>query len=228
MDAMYEAELALRVPVLPDESLPGPSAIIASSNGASRCRVVVWRGDMTTLAVESAVNAANDQGLGCFQPNHRCIDNVLHRAAGPRLRQECKVQMGRRSNLLTAGTPPLVTAAYHLPYKGLLHVTGPQLRCGAQPSELQVSQLASCYAGSLDGARDNGWRSLAFPNISTGLFGYPTDAAAEVALGTVRQWLQSDENLAALDVIVLNVFTQDNQRAYHRLFPTFFDVGDVS
>jgi len=222
IDAMYEAELPLRVHVVANESLQGPSAIVASRDGSSRCRVVVWRGDITTLAVDAAVNAANDKGLGCFRPDHKCIDNILHRVAGPRLRQECKVQMGRRGNLLTAGTPPLVTSAYHLPYRGLLHVTGPQLRSGNWPSELQASQLAACYSGCLDAARDNGWRSLAFPNISTGLFGYPTDAAALVALGELKKWLDTTQNLAAIDVVVLNVFTQENEQAYHRLLPTIF------
>ncbi|CAK9062374.1 Protein-ADP-ribose hydrolase, partial [Durusdinium trenchii] len=149
-----------------------------------RCKVLIWKGDITRLATDAVVNAANEEGRGCFQPMHRCIDNVLHRAAGPRLRIECTEHMRARKKLL-AGTPPLVTKAYHLPSKAVLHVTGPQISPGSRPSSLAREQLRNAYTSCLDAAKEAGLKSVAFCCISTGLFGYPAAEAADIALTAV-------------------------------------------
>lgn len=185
-------------------------------------QVLVWRGDITQLAADVIVNAANEEGLGCFQPTHRCIDNVLHRAAGPRLRSECRLEMQKRQKKLLPGTMPLLTKAYHLPAKAVLHVTGPQISPGSRPSSLSSEELRLAYTNCLDAARDAGLTSVAFCCISTGLFGYPAREAAEVALTAVHRWLQAPENLASLSSVVFDVFTEHDERIYHDLGPKIF------
>ena len=113
-----------------------PSALWLPSVGSTK--LCAWRGDIRELAVGAVVNAANEGGLGCFQPSHICIDNVLHRAAGPRLREECRALMAERpGGRLMAGDPPLVTSGYQLHAAHVLHVTGPTIvPKGRQPSEV--------------------------------------------------------------------------------------------
>ena len=178
--------------------------------------LAVYRGDICNLAVGAVVNAANDQGLGCFQPRHKCIDNVLHRAAGPRLREECRHLMAQRGTPLSAGSAPLLTSGYHLPAAHILHVTGPMLQPrGRQPTAAEESTLTACYTGCLEAAAAAGIRSVAFCCISTGLFGYPSAAAAIVAVATVSRWLLAEPSRQAhFDAIIFDVFTEDDQAAY--------------
>ena len=109
--------------------------------------IVLWKGDITQLATSSndlaVVNAANDQGLGCFQPSHKCIDNVIHRSAGPRLRSACRNAM---KEPLCAGSKPIVTPAFHLPSDFVIHVTGPQVAGGSAPSIRDRELLAASYS----------------------------------------------------------------------------------
>jgi O-acetyl-ADP-ribose deacetylase (regulator of RNase III) len=122
--------------------------------------VAVWKkGDITRLQIDVIlVNAANDQegGLGCFVPDHRCIDNVIHRGAGPRLRQACHEAMlayrGGGYLLSGAGTPPIVTPAFFLPSNHVIHITGPHIRSGRSPTDVERHLLAKAYWGSLNKA----------------------------------------------------------------------------
>ena len=91
------------------------SAAVERGCGIGGTRILVWQGSITTLALDGIVNAANDKGLGCFYAPHRCIDNVIHRAAGPRLREACRAAMAQRGYPLASGTAPLVTDAFGLP-----------------------------------------------------------------------------------------------------------------
>ncbi|CAE7658302.1 unnamed protein product [Symbiodinium pilosum] len=216
IDEVYAAEALSRPPPLSLDALEGLWL------AAAPCKILVWRGDITQLAADVVVNAANEEGLGCFQPTHRCIDNVLHRGAGPRLRRECRNCMERRPGKLMPGTMPLLTKAYHLPAKAMLHVTGPQISPGSRPSSLSHEQLRLAYANCLDAARDAGLRSVAFCCISTGLFGYPAREAAECALTAVHRWLQVPENLASMSTIVFDVFTEHDEQIYHDLGPQIF------
>jgi len=216
IDEVYAADALSKPPPL---SLDALKALWLA---ASPCQVLIWRGDITQLAADVIVNAANEEGLGCFQPTHRCIDNVLHRAAGPRLRSECRLEMQKRQEKLLPGTMPLLTKAYHLPAKAVLHVTGPQISPGSRPSSLSSEELRLAYTNCLDAARDAGLTSVAFCCISTGLFGYPAREAAEVALTAVHRWLQAPENVASLSSIVFDVFTEHDERIYHDLGPRIF------
>ena len=197
-------------------------------------RLCTWRGDITRLAVDAVVNAANDAGLGCFVPTHRCIDNVLHRAAGPRLREACRAAMidpARGGAPLAAGTPPLLTPAFMLPARHILHVTGPAVRNGVpgarqQPTPVQDAQLAAAYRGCLDATRDARLRSIAFCCVSTGLFGFPQERAAAIALRTTREWLDAQEQDGTLDVVVFDTFTARDEALYARLLPQVFPAAD--
>ena len=177
------------------------------------------RGDICQLSVDAIVNAANEAGLGCFAPSHRCIDNVIHRRAGPALRNACREAMAKRPASLaqlSAGTVPLVTPGFALPSRFVLHVTGPAISPrGRDPTEEEERSLASCYTVCLDAARDHGLRSIAFCCISTGLFGYPPKQAANVALRAVCNWITT--NADVVDFVVFDTFLEADFALYTEL-----------
>jgi len=184
----------------------------------SKWKVTVWRGDITTLEVDAIVNAANSYMLGCFTPNHPCIDNVIHAFAGPKLRQECR-QLMKAQNLLEPTGVAKITKAYCLPSKFVLHTVGPIAR---YKRDEQPELLSSSYKSCLELAKKNNARSIAFCCISTGVFGYPQEPAAKVALSTVKEWLQTDSNLDFVDRIIFNVFTPRDHDIYEANAPLFF------
>jgi len=203
VDTVLEAEKASK-PVVSATALPGATFIQPD--------MAIWRGDITSLKIDAIVNAANDAGLGCFQPSHRCIDNVIHRAAGPRLRCECKAEMKLRGHPLSAGSAPLLTAGGALPCKKVIHVTGPCIPHGSLPTAEQTNQLRNCYTGVLAAAAAANCRSVAFCCIGTGLFNFPSDQAAAIAVAAVQEWLKS--NPGKIDLVVFDVFTQHDLAAY--------------
>ena len=132
----------------------------------------IWQGDITRLAVDAIVNAANSQMLGCFVPMHTCIDNCIHTFAGVQLRAECNRQMnqlriryGRDYEQPTA--VPMLTDGYNLPAKKIVHIVGPIVE-GRLTKALE-QDLADCYRNTLDLCAENGLRSVAFCCISTGV-----------------------------------------------------------
>ena len=174
-------------------------------------RLRLWRGDITTFAADAIVNAANSQMLGCWRPGHACIDNAIHTFAGVQLRLACARIMEAQGHEEPTGEAK-VTDAYNLPARRVIHTVGPI--AGGLPTALHRAQLASCYRSCLDAAADEGLRSVAFCCISTGVFGFPQRQAAEIAVRTVRAWL--DE--AASDMtVVFNVFSEEDERIYRAL-----------
>ena len=177
-------------------------------------RICLWQGDITRLACDAIVNAANDQMLGCFQPEHRCIDNVIHGAAGPELREACASAIATwpQSNLPVGSAE--ITQAHELPARFVIHTVGPRMAPCAEeePPEHQKARLAACYESCLDKAAAHGCRSVAFCCISTGLFCFPKKPAAAIAIKSVLEWLTAHEG--QLDIVVFDVFLSEDLAVY--------------
>ena len=174
-------------------------------------RLYLWQGDITRLKVDAIVNAANSQMLGCFQPLHSCIDNIIHSKAGIRLRLECNRIMEEQGHEEPTGRAK-ITPAYNLPCKYVEHTVGPIAAMGVS-KELE-DQLASCYRSCLVLADENDIKSIAFCCISTGVFMFPNRRAAEIAVKTVREYL--DETGSDIRVL-FNVFKDEDKEYYEQL-----------
>ena len=178
----------------------------------------IWQGDITRLSVDAIVNAANSQMLGCFVPIHTCIDNCIHTFAGVQMRAECSRQMnelriryGRDYEQPTA--VPMLTDAYNLPAKKVVHIVGPIVQYKLTPG--LEKDLADCYKNTLDMCADNGLKSVAFCCISTGVFHFPNKRAAEIAVETVSEWLRS--NPGKVGRVIFNVFKDEDRTIYEKL-----------
>ena len=183
-----------------------------------RDRMSIWQGDITRLAVDAIVNAANSQMLGCFVPMHTCIDNCIHTFAGVQLRAECARQMeqlksryGRDYEQPTA--LPMLTDAYNLPARKVIHIVGPIVQ-GRLTASLE-NDLAACYRNTLDMCLENGLKSVAFCCISTGVFHFPNKRAAEIAVQTVTGWLS--EHPGGMERVIFNVFKDEDKAYYEQL-----------
>jgi len=152
--------------------------------------------DITTLMVDAIVNAANSSLLGGGG-----VDGAIHRAAGPELLHECRLLGGCKTG------DAKITKGYRLPARHIIHTVGPVWN-GGDAGEPQL--LASCYRRSLEVAAANGVRSIAFPGISTGIFGYPPEQAARIALDTVK----ATGALATLDEVTFCCFSERDLDIY--------------
>ena len=178
----------------------------------------IWQGDITRLAVDAIVNAANSQMLGCFVPMHTCIDNCIHTYAGIQLREECNRQMnqlriryGRDYEQPTA--VPMLTDAFNLPAKKVVHIVGPIVQ-GRLTSGLE-KDLADCYRNTLDLCQENDLKSVAFCCISTGVFHFPNKRAAEIAVTTVKEWMLKYPGV--MERVIFNVFKDEDLQIYKEL-----------
>ena len=174
-------------------------------------RLLLWRGDITRMAADAVVNAANAAMLGCFIPCHSCIDNAIHSAAGLQLRDECHRLMRRQGHDEPTGCAKL-TKGYNLPAKYVLHTVGPIVE--DTPTQEDCRLLAACYRSCLKAAAQNGLKSIAFCCISTGVFHFPNGEAARIAVETVREEL--DQTQYEIKVI-FNVFTDTDEQIYRGL-----------
>lgn len=195
---------------------------------ASADTPLLWQGDITRLRVDAIVNAANSQMMGCWHPLHACIDNCIHSAAGLQLRAECaeamsgaecppvhpEYTMGGTTYRHAFTSEALITEAYNLPCRHVLHTVGPIIPNGV-PTRKQEEQLANCYRNCLGLAEANGCRSIAFCCISTGEFHFPNRRAAEIAIATVKEYTLAHPYNNT--IVVFNVFKDIDYDIYREL-----------
>ena len=185
-----------------------PLSALAPIQTSGHEHLYLWRGDITTLRVDAIVNAANSGMTGCWSPCHSCIDNCIHTYAGIQLRKVCDELIRQQGHAEPTGCAK-ITPAFNLPCNFVLHTVGPIIGGTLTRSDRRL--LASCYASCLDLAADNGVHSIAFCCISTGVFHFPAQEAAEIAVATVKYWLQASGSDMS---IVFNVFTESDEGIY--------------
>ncbi len=173
--------------------------------------IYLWRGDITTIRCDAIVNAANSQLLGCFYPNHGCIDNAIHTFAGVELRLKCNDIMKEQGHPEKTGQAKL-TPAYNLPSNYIIHTVGPIVRGTLTMKE--INELKSCYISCLKLALHNNIGSIAFCCISTGEFGFPQDRAAEIAVNTVEEFMTNTDSEIK---VIFNVYKKSDYEIYKRI-----------
>jgi len=169
-------------------------------------KLKLFRGDITRMETDAIVNAANSSLMGGGG-----VDGAIHRAAGPALHEECVRIAGERRNVPHGPCPAgdaVITAAGKLLCRKVIHTVGPVWHGG---SGGEPELLASCYRKSLLLAREAGLKSIAFPNISTGVYGYPKDKAARIAVQTVLKTLVE---VSGMELVVFVCFDEENFRLY--------------
>ncbi|KLO15226.1 A1pp-domain-containing protein [Schizopora paradoxa] len=171
-------------------------------------RVSLIQGDITTLEVDAIVNAANRSLLGGGG-----VDGAIHRAAGSGLLSECRTLGGCETG------DAKITKGYKLPAKHVIHTVGPIYT--SKDAERKSQQLASCYSTSLAVAVKNGLSSIAFPSVSTGIYGYPIVDATHVALAETRKFLDSSEG-HKIGRVIFTVFSDEDKDVYESLLPVYF------
>lgn len=171
--------------------------------------ISLFKGDITTLNADAIVNAANSAMLGCFRPLHNCIDNAIHSAAGIQVRLDCNAVMRGRE---AENGEVLVTKAYNLPGKFIFHTVGPIVN-GSITKE-NKSDLKKCYVNCLEKADELNLETIAFCCISTGVFGYPKEEAAQLAVQTVKDYKKQTNGGGK---VIFNVFTEEDYAIYRRI-----------
>ena len=174
----------------------------------------LWQGDITTLKCDAIVNAANSGMTGCYCPNHGCIDNAIHTYAGVQLRLACEGLMEQQGHPEPTGQAK-ITPAFDLPCRYVLHTVGPIIN--GRVTQRDRALLASCYRSCLELAAEKGLESVAFCCISTGEFHFPNELAAEIAVQTVKEFLQQQTSVKK---VIFNVFKDMDKKIYERLLRT--------
>ncbi len=164
--------------------------------------IKIVRDDITRRQVDAIVNAANSTLLGGGG-----VDGAIHRAAGRELLDECRILGGCRTG------EARITRGYRLPAKHVIHTVGPVY---GEEQGREAELLANCYRQSLALARQHGCKSVAFPSISTGAYGYPLEEASSIALNTIREFIR--EHPDALEVIEIVTFSERDHRLYQQAY----------
>ncbi|ARJ26335.1 protein-ADP-ribose hydrolase [Staphylococcus lugdunensis] len=178
-------------------------------------QLYVWQGDITRLAVDGIVNAANSSLLGCMQANHDCIDNIIHTKAGVQLRLDC-AQIIKQQDRKEGIGKAKITPAYNLPCRYVLHTVGPQIR-KYPVSQMNKELLARCYTSCLELAEQHGLQHIAFCCIATGVFGFPQEEACHIAIKTVSDYLTTHPSSIK---VIFNVFTDKDAQLYTEVLQT--------
>ncbi|XP_078048201.1 macro domain-containing protein PG1779 isoform X2 [Augochlora pura] len=190
-----------QIPTLQDYLNENEARLIDKDNKVKKVeeiakKVSIWSGDITSLEIDAIVNAANSSLLGGAG-----VDGAIHRSAGADLKRECATLKGCKVG------EAKITGGYMLPAKYVIHTVGPQ-RSGRD-------KLIACYRNSLTLAKENGLRSIAFPCISTGVYGYPQGPAAETAMITVKEFLEKHGD--AMDRVIFCTFLKTDRDLYDEL-----------
>ena len=167
-------------------------------------RIKLQHGDITRLNVDAIVNAANSSLMGGGG-----VDGAIHRAGGKQILEECLTIVNRQGGCKTGEA--VITTGGKLPAKYVIHTVGPVWGSGKRNEEIL---LANCYQNSLKIAADYHLKTIAFPNISTGIYGFPKDKAAQIAIKTVDAFIQADQNIAE---VIFICFDDENYSLYERL-----------
>ncbi|XP_064366123.1 ADP-ribose glycohydrolase MACROD2 isoform X4 [Dromaius novaehollandiae] len=174
-------------------------------------KVSLYRGDITLLEVDAIVNAANSSLLGGGG-----VDGCIHRAAGPCLVAECRNLSGCETGQAK------ITCGYDLPAKYVIHTVGPIAR--GHLTDAHKEDLANCYKSSMKLAKENNIKSIAFPCISTGIYGFPNEPAAVIALNTIKEWLSKNHN--EVDRVIFCVFLEVDYKIFKKKMSEFFPIDD--
>lgn len=193
------------------ENIKTIKEIYSKSNLENTNKVCLWQGDITKLKIDVIVNAANSQGLGCFQPLHNCIDNQIQTFAGVQMRIECDKYMKTIDYNLPTGKV-FITKGYNLPTKYVIHTVGPIINF--EVSNEDKTLLKNCYINSLQLAKEKGLKTIAFPCISTGVFRFPKELAVKCAFESVNEFLIDNKN--DIDKIVFNVYGEEDFAIYDK------------
>ncbi len=204
---------------LQEEQREGINAINTFSPTDKDKRLYLWQGDMTTLKVDAIVNPANSAMLGCFRPLHNCVDNIIHSKAGIQLRLACNDYMMEQAqkygeNYEEPTGQAMITKGYNLPAHYVIHTVGPII--SGILTKKDEDLLASCYKECLTLASNHYITSIAFPCISTGVFRFPQDKAAKVAVKAVQEWPDACKD-TSLQKIIFNVFKDEDYHYYDQL-----------
>lgn len=181
-------------------------------------RIFLWQGDITTLKIDGIVNAANSAMLGCFAPLHICIDNCIHTFSGVQLRIFCNELMKKQGKPEGTGLCK-ITPAFNLPSKFVLHTVGPIISLSV--GERDKIHLSNCYKNCLKMALENGLESVAFCCISTGVFRFPSELAARIAVETVKNFLDEHKD-SSVKKVVFNVFGNKDLEIYKKVLTEVF------
>ena len=171
-------------------------------------RIEIMKGDITTLTVDAIVNAANSSLLGGGG-----VDGAIHRAGGKTIVEECKVIVANQG--ICKKGQAVITGAGNLPAKYVIHTVGPVWRGGKKEEE---KLLADCYTNSLKLAIENGCTSIAFPNVSTGVYGFPKDKAAMISYQAVNEFLK---NNSSIEKVIFMCYDDQNYRLLQAINQSF-------
>ena len=215
MNVRRPARIGTEFLQMQDEYLQGETAAKGVTDVADLTPIqpglYLWQGDITTLKCDAIVNAANSGMTGCYVPNHRCIDNAIHTFAGVELRLACAKLMEQQGYPEPTGQAK-ITPAFNLPCKYVLHTVGPII--GGRVTKEDEELLSSCYRSCLELAAENGLESVAFCCISTGEFHFPNDLAAQIAVETVKRFMNRKTSVKK---VIFNVFKDLDKEIYARL-----------
>lgn len=170
--------------------------------------IYLYLGDITRINSDLIVNAGNSEGLGCFNPNHKCIDNVIHTNAGVLLRNECNEIL--KGNLIETGNI-IVCDSYNLPCKKIITTVGPITN--GYPTKEDEILLSNCYKNCMEYAIKNNYKSITFPSISTGLYAFPISKAKVIAYNIVKKYTDK------YDIkVIFDVYSKGDYDEYRKLF----------